>query len=162
MNVFGLFRRRPASAHVGALALRHTERLSEIHGTSFVRPWTPLEFETFLSERSTVADGLFLERRPLPIGFSLSRQVADEAELLSIALAREARGKGFGGLLLGRHLGALAAKGTRTVHLEVEDGNRAALALYRRHGFAIVGRREGYYPRPDGSRAAALTMSRSL
>ena len=44
------------------------------------------------------------------------------------------------------------------MHLEVEDGNAPALALYRRLGFGEIGRREGYYGRADGSRAAALTM----
>ena len=50
----------------------------------------------------------------------------------------------------------------RAVHLEVEEGNRPALALYRRRGFREVGRRQGYYARPDGTRAAAITMSRSF
>jgi ribosomal-protein-alanine N-acetyltransferase len=44
----------------------------------------------------------------------------------------------------------------------VEDGNEPALALYRRLGFQSVGRRDGYYLRPDGSRAGALSMSLAL
>ena len=50
----------------------------------------------------------------------------------------------------------------RTVHLEVEESNAPALALYRRLGFRIVGRREGYYAKPDGGKVAALTMSATL
>ncbi|MET0429646.1 MAG: ribosomal-protein-alanine acetyltransferase, partial [Microvirga sp.] len=56
----------------------------------------------------------------------------------------------------------LAPRGARIVFLEVEEGNAPALALYRRLGFREVGRREGYYARPDGTRAAALTMSLDL
>ena len=43
-----------------------------------------------------------------------------------------------------------------------EEGNLPALAAYRRLAFREVGRRSGYYALPDGSRAAALTMSVSL
>ena len=157
-----LLRRRAPAAFVGALAPAHAEALSEIHAAAFVRPWSPLDFETFLAERNIVADGLFFGRSARPRGFALSRTVGDEAELLSIALAASARGRGHGATLLVRHLGSLAQAGVREIHLEVEEGNRPAIALYRRHGFAQVGRREGYYPRPDGSRAAALTMGRRL
>ena len=41
----------------------------------------------------------------------------------------------------------------RHVFLEVEEGNRAAVTLYRKFGFAEVGRRENYYrsrPAADG------------
>jgi len=48
------------------------------------------------------------------------------------------------------------------VHLEVEEGNAPALALYRRLHFETTGRREGYYRRPDGTRVAALTMALAL
>jgi ribosomal-protein-alanine N-acetyltransferase len=52
--------------------------------------------------------------------------------------------------------------GIRAVHLEVEESNAPALTVYRHLDFQEVGRREGYYAKPDGMRAAALTMSRSL
>ena len=157
-----LLRRRPQAPFIGALAPAHAEALSEIHGAAFVRPWSPLDFETFLAERNVVADGLFLGRSDRPAGFALSRTVGEEAELLSIALAAAARGRGHGATLLVRHLGSLAQACVREIHLEVEEGNRPALALYRRYGFVEIGRREGYYPRPDGSRVAALTMMRRL
>jgi ribosomal-protein-alanine N-acetyltransferase len=48
------------------------------------------------------------------------------------------------------------------VHLEVEEGNGPAVALYRRAGFREVGRREGYYLKPDGTRASALAMALDL
>jgi ribosomal-protein-alanine N-acetyltransferase len=92
----------------------------------------------------------------------ISRQAADEAEILSVALDPEARGRGHARMLLGAHLQTLAYAGVRTVHLEVENGNEPALALYRRLGFKRVGQREGYYVRPDGSRANAVSMSRAL
>jgi ribosomal-protein-alanine N-acetyltransferase len=88
--------------------------------------------------------------------------VLDEAEILTIALAPEARGHGHAGALLSRHLDALSRRGVRQVHLEVEEGNVPAIALYRRHGFRETGRRTGYYRKTDGARASALTMALDL
>ena len=48
------------------------------------------------------------------------------------------------------------------VLLSTPEGPSKAWKLYRRVGFQEVGRRVGYYLKPDGSRATALTMSRPL
>ena len=162
MNWRAWFRREAPVVRIAPLEARHAARLADIHASAFARPWTAQDFEQFLAERPVRADGLFLGRAAQPAGFVLSRRVADEAEILSVAIAREARGRGHARALLASHLQALAHAGVRKVHLEVEDGNDPALALYRRLGFATVGRRDGYYVRPDGSRAGALSMTLAL
>ena len=48
------------------------------------------------------------------------------------------------------------------VFLEVEEGNLPAEQLYRHFGFREVGRRKGYYPKPDGTRATAIAMRLDL
>jgi ribosomal-protein-alanine N-acetyltransferase len=96
------------------------------------------------------------------IGFSVSRMAADEAEILSIAVAENYRGRGLSNSLLLTHLGHLAGRGIRTVFLEVEENNQPARRLYQRAGFSVVGRRERYY-RQSGSEALdALLMRRDL
>jgi len=134
--------------------------LARLHATAFARPWDAHAFERMLCERSTEAHALWRNRAVL--GFAISRRVLDEAELLTIVLAPAARGGGLGQRLLRDHLTALAFTGVRTVHLEVDEGNEPALRLYARHGFTKVGERTGYYARPDGARATALTMSATL
>jgi ribosomal-protein-alanine N-acetyltransferase len=156
------FRPRPPAVRIAPLAASHAPQLAAIHASAFVRPWSAHDFEQFLSEASITANGLFLGRDGQPAGFALSRRAADEAEILTIALIRRARGRGFARPLLSHHLQTLAYAGVRIVHLEVEEENWPALALYRRAGFREVGRREGYYLKPDGSRACAITMSRTL
>jgi len=154
---------RPAPApHVGPLDTRHADALAEIHASAFARPWCVVEFERMLADDHITADGLFVTRKEDPAGFVLSRRVGDEAEILSVAIASGLRGRSYAGPLLAGHLESLAREGVRTVHLEVEEGNARALAVYRRLGFGEIGRRVGYYLKPDGSRATALTMSRSL
>lgn len=162
MNPFGWFRRAPRAVGIAPLDSRHATRLSEIHASAFPRPWDGPEFERLLADRAVVGDGVFLERSGTLCGFVLSRRVLDEAELLTVAMEPEARGRGFTRPLLAQHLDALARLGTRLVHLEVEEGNAPAIAAYRRAGFEKTGRRDGYYLKRDGSRATALTMQLRL
>ena len=92
-----------------------------------------------------------------PIGFSLARAVADEAELLLIAIDPRRQGRGAGNLLLGHFIEAARGGGARRLHLEVRDGN-PAVSLYRRAGFVPAGRRRNYYKGPEGERYDAVTL----
>lgn len=150
------------SVRVTAVPMAHVDRLAEIHATAFARPWNAGEFEAFLVDAGIRLDGLYLGRAAQPAGFVVTRCVLDEAEILSVALAREARGRGYSHPLLAYHLQHLAHAGIRQVHLEVEEGNAPALALYGRLGFVQRGTRVGYYARPDGTRADARSMSLDL
>jgi len=94
-------------------------------------------------------------------GFILSRLAADEAEILSVAVAASQRGRGLAGRLLDLHLRTLAGRGVRAVFLEVEEANRAATCLYARRGFREVGRRDAYYGGP-GAGSRALVLRRDL
>src|SRR6202043_449090 len=122
--------------------------------------WGEGEFEGMLSERNTLVHRLRLRART--IGFAVSRIAADEAEILSIAIAEGYRGRGLSRQLLLTHLGHLAGRGVRTVFLEVEENNQPARRLYERAGFGIAGRRERYYRQPDGQQLNALLMRRDL
>lgn len=95
------------------------------------------------------------------IGFSLSRIVLDEAELLLLAVSRAAQGTGVGQMLLKHFEDDAALRGARRLHLEVRDGN-AALNLYEKWGFTLVGRRSRYYRGRDGELYDALSLSRPL
>lgn len=153
---------KPSGIRVAPIGTEAAARLAAIHATAFARPWSSLDFARLLAERAHVADGLFVGRSAQPAGFVLSRTILDEAEILTLAVAPAERGKGYSRPLLDAHLDGLSHRGVRRVHLEVEDGNGAALALYRRRGFRETGRRQGYYLKEDGSRAMALTMALDL
>ncbi|UAK26428.1 GNAT family N-acetyltransferase [Sphingomonas nostoxanthinifaciens] len=96
-----------------------------------------------------------------PIGFALSRLLVDDAELLLLAVAPDARGQGAGAALIERTAGIAATRGAERLLLEVRDGN-AALGLYTRTGFGPIGRRQGYYRGVDGRSHDALTLARPL
>lgn len=91
-------------------------------------------------------------------GFALSRGTVDEEELLLIAVDPLHRRRGIGDALLGRFVTAARSRGANRLFLEMRDGNPAE-ALYRRHGFARVGRRKAYYRRGTDGPLDAITFA---
>lgn len=136
--------------------------LAALHRVSFRHGWSESEFERLLSDRAAIAHVARSNggRGPV-VGFVLSHRVGHEAEILLVALAPGERGHGTATRLLSKHLGRLAAAGVSRVFLEVDEGNGAARRLYARAGFSEVGRRAGYYRKPEGN-AAALVLARDL
>jgi ribosomal-protein-alanine N-acetyltransferase len=95
------------------------------------------------------------------IGFSLFRTVADESELLLIAVRPENHRRGIGRMLLDDFLGRARDDGISRIHLEVRDGN-PAVSMYREAGFSPVGRRRNYYHALNGERFDAITLACQL
>ncbi|MGO4737605.1 GNAT family N-acetyltransferase [Bosea sp. 2KB_26] len=152
-----------APARTARLDVRHARHVAALHHLGgFARGWEPGECAGLLVDGAVVADGVFAGNEPNPAGFVMSRRAVDEAEILSIVVSPRQRGSGLGRALLSAHLSQLGGMGVAHVYLEVEDGNAAADRLYRHFGFREVGRRKGYYPKADGTRATAVTMRLDL
>ncbi|MEO6581808.1 MAG: GNAT family N-acetyltransferase [Sphingomicrobium sp.] len=99
--------------------------------------------------------------RSSPVGFSLFRTIAGDAELLLLAVAPDRQRQGVGRLLLDQFVDAARASGAARVHLEVRDGN-PAVHMYTISGFKPAGRRLSYYRGSDGRQYDALTLARDL
>lgn len=127
------------------------ERLAALHATAFDAPWDAAAFADLLER-----PGVFAVEAP--DGFILMRAVADEAEVLTLAVRPQARGQGLGGRLTVLGVAGAGAMGAGKILLEVAEDNAPARAVYSRLGFAEAGRRPRYYGRPDGSRADALLL----
>jgi ribosomal-protein-alanine N-acetyltransferase len=151
---------KPVPATVELAALKDASALAALHGRAFHRGWGEDEFRSLMGERNVLTHRL--RRGSQVIGFAISRIAADEAELLSIAIADKARGGGLSRDLLNIHLGHLAGRGVRTVFLEVDENNVPARRLYARAGFSDVGRRERYYRSANGTDGNAVVMRRDL
>jgi ribosomal-protein-alanine N-acetyltransferase len=96
-----------------------------------------------------------------PAGFALLRTIADETELLLIAVRKRYRRQGIGRALIEQAIADSTEDGVETLHLEVRDGNPAA-ELYRSVGFVQVGVRRDYYRGRSGKVFDALTFKRRL
>lgn len=96
-----------------------------------------------------------------PAGFALTRAILDEAELLLIAVAPDARRRGVGRRLLDATADTARVSGVKRLFLEVRSNN-PAIALYTSFGFAQVGARANYYRGASGDQFDAHTYSLTL
>jgi ribosomal-protein-alanine N-acetyltransferase len=130
---------RPAPVEVGPA---HADALAAIHALAFrdTEAWSSAVIDSQLAQ-----PGCFALIDPAG-GMLLARLTADEAEILTLAVAPAARRGGIGATLLDRAMRRAAAAGAGAMFLEVASGNLPARALYEKAGFVRVGRRARYYP----------------
>ena len=130
-------------------------------GRKYGEAWTRSQCAGILT-RTGVSLFLALEDKSgSVVGFSLFRSVADESELLLLAVSPGRHREGIGTRLLDHFMNHARSAGARRIHLEVRDGN-PAIDMYRSAGFIPVGRRRNYYHAPDGSRFDAITLAREV
>ncbi|MBN9672777.1 ribosomal protein S18-alanine N-acetyltransferase [Roseibium aggregatum] len=128
-------------------------KIADIHAASFAHAWNVGELARMKAQQGT----LFLVARRsspygsrTPLGFLILRIAADEAEVITIAVAPRQRGRGIGKKLMEAGLFRLYGERCSHLFLEVDATNETALLLYRDLGFREVGQRKGYYGKPDG------------
>ena len=124
------------------------------------RAWTRQDIAELVA--SPGVSGAFLLGNGEEIGFALWRVVADEAELLTIAVAADHRRRGAGRAILEAVIENARAGGAASLFLEVGADNPAACSLYEQKDFQTVGRRRGYYRRSDRPAVDALIMRLNL
>jgi ribosomal-protein-alanine N-acetyltransferase len=125
-----------------------TYTLAALHAACFPDPWDAAAISALLVKPGTFA---FAHED----GFVLARAVADEAEILTLAVHPYKRGKGLGRALLQATISKVRSMGAKSVFLEVGVENPAARALYARLGFTKVGALKGYY---NGGDALVLRL----
>ena len=96
------------------------------------------------------------------VGFIIAQIAADEAEILTIGVARDGQRKGIGRQLVEGAARAAARSDAKRLFLDVAAGNAPARALYAACGFAEIGLRKSYYTIPGGARYDALQLARDL
>jgi ribosomal-protein-alanine N-acetyltransferase len=153
----------PAVIEPGRLS--DVDDLSDIHAASFHRGWSAAEIEALIAQEQVIT---IVARRGSPfgsrrtVGLIMVRTTKDEAEVLTLGVHPRHRSKGLGRRLIDEALRRLYHDRVKSVFLEVDEGNVAALALYRRLGFKEVGRRRNYYATAGGPASTALVMRLDL
>ena len=131
-------------------AQAHADAMAEIHRAAF-------------PAREAWSRDVIRLQLELPSGFGLiaplggmvlGRVMADEAEILTLAVIPAARRLGLGAALLRAAMDHAFRSGAAAMFLEVSVTNRAAQMLYAGHGFARAGLRRRYYA--DGTDALVL------
>jgi ribosomal-protein-alanine N-acetyltransferase len=151
-----------AAPLIEAIGVERSAECAAIHAASFACPWDETEFEQLFISPGAFADGAIAAKDGQLLGFVLSRIAADEAEILTLAIAPEWRRRGIATSLLAPHLAGLTASGVARLFLEVDCENSAARALYANFGFQEVGERKAYYRTLGPEGASALVLRRDL
>lgn len=136
--------------------------ISQLHGTLFDEPWDVASVQRLLEHPGATA---LIGRTGFPkvtVGFVMGQIAADEAEILSIGVAKDWQRIGLAKRLVEGVERAVKRAGAKRLFLEVADDNAAARELYTRAGFKEVGRRKGYYTRKGGASVDALVLSKAL
>lgn len=155
---------RQAEFDVFAMSDQDIDEAAAIHSERFRRSWDGDELHSLLVQKPVfgfVVRQTNTAARPLA-GFVLARAVAGEAEILTIAVSAKTVRRGLGWRLMRAALREAHARDAEAVFLEVDEGNAAALTLYRNLGFIKVGERKAYYDRPGGGASTALVMRCAL
>ena len=138
------------------------EPILAIEKRSFRWPWGRLSFEGELSCQNAcnyVVKSSANGTGEQVVAYAFFRRMADELHLLKIAVTPEYRGHGIATRLLERSFRIAAKQGATSVHLEVRPSNTAAIELYLKLGFEVIGRRHRYYA---DTKEDALLMMKNL
>lgn len=151
----------PAGLHVEPAQAADADAIARLHAQGFYRGWPREEFAAYITGEGTPVYVACDAKRRIA-GFAMLRHLGDDVELITIAVDRKWQNKGIGLALMRALFDDLLMSPARRMLLEVATDNAAALRLYGKLGFAKVGERKGYYPRPDGTPATAIVMARDL
>ena len=135
---------------------RDIEEVLELEECVYPHPWSRGNFVDSLT--SGYQAWVLRDQRADLLGYFLLMTIVDEAHLLNVAVSAEIQGQGLGRFLLNQAVACARGLGMESVLLEVRPSNTRALEIYRRYGFAEIGRRKGYYPAADGQREDAIVM----
>ncbi len=154
---------RVREAVIRAMTLEDLPAVMDIDRLSFPLPWPERSYRYELLENPAshmlvaahpTTDG------PLPVGFIGFWQIVDEAHISTLAVHPDHRRTGLGADLLTAALDLAIRLGADMATLEVRVSNEAAVSLYHKFGFRIVGRRPRYYR--DNDEDALLMTVRDL
>jgi ribosomal-protein-alanine N-acetyltransferase len=122
----------------------------------FPHPWSRANFVDSLA--SGYDAWVLKDPSGVLAGYFLLMYALDEAHLLDVAVAAGRHGTGLGRYLLDRIAARARERDMASILLEVRPSNVRALQVYRRYGYAEIGRRKGYYPAHEGRREDAIVM----
>ncbi|MGI6071602.1 MAG: ribosomal protein S18-alanine N-acetyltransferase [Lachnospiraceae bacterium] len=115
----------------------------------FSQPWTEAGIGHYMEAGNTI----FLVAKDTQdaslVGYCALMYIADEAELISIAVREDCRGYGIAREMLDISYEMLRDRDVVTIHLEVRESNEAAIGLYESEGFERVGLRKDFYSKPE-------------
>ena len=142
------------------MSMLHLDAVMAIEAGAYPFPWTNGNFVDSLAAGYDAR--VLYDDEGAILGYFVAMAGVEEMHLLNITVAPQAWHQGLALLMLDALEAACRERGARQLWLEVRASNERARAIYRRRGFAELGRRKGYYPDANGRREDAIVMSLAL
>ena len=143
------------STQLRLATLDDLEALVDLEALTFPEdPWTPFMLADELmspASRYWIAAGDDRRHRDdvgAPIGYGGVKVGGDQADVMTIGVAPQARGRGAGAAILDALLDWARQAGAAEIFLDVRPSNEGAIALYNSRGFVEIGRRPRYFRNP--------------
>ena len=137
---------------------QHVPQIAALEAASFSAPWDEASIHAELD--NPLALWLAAEDAEQNVlGYVGSQSCFEDADILNVCVAPEARRRGIAEALMLELERRLRPKGVEKITLEVRASNVPALRLYEKLGYTQVGLRNGYYEKP---REDALILQKSL
>ena len=140
------------------MEISDADEVYNIENQAFFEPWSKknlikdLKSNSFLNHYVAEVDGKV-------VGFYISSHVMDEAEIFTIAVDSDFQKKGIATSLLNHLVKTSLSKNIKEIWLEVSTKNTAAINLYKKFGFEVMGIRKNYYQKIG---ADAYNMKKEL
>ena len=133
---------------IDTMTIESLDSVCAIENASFLNPWSRLCFLDELSFSNSHNFILKFEnsfKTDQIIAYLCCRIIIDELHILKLAVHPEQRQKGIATGFLNHCLNLSGFKHIGTVMLDVRESNAAAIGLYKKLDFHIVGQRPNYY-----------------
>ncbi len=122
----------------------------DIERRVFPQPWTREMFLNEIYEKPFSHTCVLKTDSSLDaIGYTCFWVLAQELQLLTLAIAPAFQGQGYGNEFLRWILSVGKNKEVSKTFLEVRTSNQSAIRLYEKNGFHCISRRKNYYSNPQ-------------
>ena len=148
---------RPRQPLLLPMSLLHLDAVMAIEAGAYPFPWSHGNFVDSLAAGYDAR--VLYDDEGAILGYFVAMAGVEEMHLLNITVAPRAWHLGHGRFMLDALEALCRERGARQLWLEVRVSNERARAIYRRRGFAEVGRRKGYYPDARGKREDACSIA---
>ena len=129
-----------------SMCAEDAKELAELDKEVFSVPWSE---KSFLEEfENRLAVYYIAKEENKIIGYAGFWHVADEGDITNIAVKQEYRRKGIASRLIETIIKEADRRKLLLLTLEVRELNAAAIKLYEKFGFKIIGKRKRYYTNP--------------
>ena len=123
----------------------HLSLIASLERATFSSPWSEKSLEFFLEELNFCV--VLLNDGKLASYCTVST-VLDEAQIINVATDIRLKRLGFAESVLKAAFDECVRRSITSISLEVRESNESAIALYKKLGFEVLGKRKNFYTEP--------------